>query len=356
MFPRQGGPDPPDTVLKDITDKTDFSTLSQDKKSKIFRAAVTKLASSQGSVGKELKHVISNLLTAYNELNKNNNDLKSKNNSLIQQINDLKKPAIPPAGPSDRSWSNVVSGQPKKPDEFVVIISHKSTEPDLNLRKLVDNLLYPVKKQIAIVRDRTRNGKYIIVLKNEIQQSIVFNKLKSDPILECSIPSKKIPTLIIREVPKELSEAEIKSELCENEDLKENEVTIKKVIANKNFKTNRVKVNFSKEATIKIIRNQEVKIRSHCKPIAIDWGLIFCNNCGKPGHFHKDLNGTVTCKSSHKHCSHCDGDHYMNECQHKNDRSKAKCTLCKGNHRAYHPTCPERLKLINKIRDRFIDF
>lgn len=351
--------EPPDVVLKEINEKTDITALSKERKAKIFKAAITKLSTQQGTVGKELKHIINNLLIAYNDVNKKNAELQAKIESLNQQVNDLKKPAIPPVTQNERLWSKVhlptTNTQQKKRDEFVVIIGNNSTESDLDLRKTVDNILYPIKKQIAITSDRVRNGKYVVALKTKEQQNIVYNKLKSDPILECSLPTKKIPTLIIREVPKEMTEEEIKNELCDNEDLNPNDITIKKILSNKNFKTNRVKVNFSKQATIEILKKQEVKIRAHCKPVEIDWGLIYCRNCGKPGHFHKDLEGKVTCKSKRPHCSHCDGEHSFEDCRHKDDRSKAKCSNCKGNHRSYSLNCPERHKLINKIKDRFID-
>jgi hypothetical protein len=174
-------------------------------------------------------------------------------------------------------------------------------------------------------------------------------------MIECKMPEKRIPSIKIKEIETYLTKEEILAELEDKEELDIGNTTIKVLLKNEKFKTNRAIVNFKKEDTVRIAEKGYVKIGLKIHPIEVDYNIVQCKNCNKYGHYHKTKDGGSTnCRSKIKICVHCTGNHVLSDCPVKNERSKAKCSNCKGNHRAYDSKCPRRYEILKKIKEKFI--
>lgn len=350
-----------ESILDKVSERTDIAAFSRAKKKQLFAEAVTRLKTHKGAIGESLKHVITNMKRAHEEECRLNQEMNRRNEELEQQIKQLteenkrlqsaKSNQLPGYNPT---WgSSRVTREEKK--EYLVIVESTSKEANIDLNELIDDKLESVAERITITNTKIRNEKLIINLQDEQQQKLVEEKLKNDAQINCRLPSKKIASIIIKDVSRKMSDDSLLNKIKANGDLKHPErATIIKRITNVKYKTDRIKINFDREDTTTIIRANEIKIGARIHQIEVDYGLIQCRNCGKFGHFHKDKEGkNITCRSKKKHCSHCDQDHHIGDCQVSSQRSRAKCTNCGGNHRHYDDRCPKKIEALNRVKQRF---
>lgn len=336
--------------------------FSRSKKQQLFNEAVVRLRTHKGAIGESLKHVISNMKRAHEEECKKNQELNKRVEELEQLIKQQteenerlrsEKSSQPPG--YNPNWGNARTPAASDKKEYLVIIESTSKDANIDLNELIDDKLESVAEQISITNTKIRNEKLIINLKDEQQQKLVQEKLKNDAQVNCSLPAKKIATIIIKDVSRRMTEESLLNKIKANGDLKHPErATIIKRISNVKYKTDRIKINFDRADTASIVRANEIKIGARIHKIEVDYGLIQCRNCGKFGHFHKDKEGKeITCKSKKKHCSHCDQDHHIADCQVSSQRSRAKFTNCGGNHRHYDDRCPKKIEALNRVKLRF---
>ncbi|RNA22983.1 reverse transcriptase [Brachionus plicatilis] len=68
-------------------------------------------------------------------------------------------------------------------------------------------------------------------------------------------------------------------------------------------------------------------------PWTFDPKPVQCHNCSKIGHTQ------MTCCDTKPTCPICTGEHTLQNCQYKDDKSKHKCINCKENHPAFSKSC-----------------
>ena len=359
-------------LLEKFTVNTDLDVYSERKKLKLFEAASTAMNESKGTMSKEMKKLVDHMVKSFKKMCEENEKLKMNNRELMserekiiedreklnetnvqlnQQLEELKQPAIPNA--NTKSYSNAVKN---KRDEFVVLVKKKRDfDGDKDLRTELIKKIKPIEKNIDIERTKFKSDTLVIHVKDTEQQRTLENCLKGDNEIECNLPKKRIPSIKIKEVDSNMDADDILRELKDKENIDIEKATVKIILKNPNYRTNRAVINLSEEDTVRISKQKRIKMGPLMHPFEIDYGVIQCKNCNKFGHFHrsKDKN-TVICKSRSPVCVHCGGEHDLKDCLCRSDRSKAKCSNCGGNHRAYDEKCTKRTEVINKVKDKFV--
>lgn len=343
-------------LLERYTINTDLDTWSEAKKILLFEAATDAIESSKGTLSQELKKLVKNMLFQLKTAKKECKQLKEEkasNERIIQELQeDQRNKETTPIYSSGRSYAEVTMN---KKEEHVIIIKSKTTNNNTDLRTEFLRKIKPIEKEIAITDQRKKGDKLVVKVKDKQQQHLICSSLENDLNIEATQPSKRIPTIKIKEVDRNYDEATILEELREKEDINTDAAVIKKIVKNLKFKTNRVIINLNAEDTLKVVRQEGIKLGPIIHPIEVDYGIIQCYKCYKFGHFHMSKDGTtVTCKSEHQICSHCGKNHKFSECNDKEERKKAKCSNCNQNHRATDTKCSKRLEVVEKMKRKFI--
>ena len=182
-----------------------------------------------------------------------------------------------------------------------------------------------------------------------------MEKIRGDARMECKAPTKQIPSILIKNLNKELTKEEILDELVENENINKEGTTVVILKSNPKFRTNRAVIRCSKEDTMKIVQKGEVKIRFMIHQIKKLYNVIQCNCCCQFNHFEYEKDKkTKLCKNM-AICLHCtSNEHMLKNCPVKDDMNKAKCVNCKGNHRSNDKKCKKRIEIENKIKAKYI--
>lgn len=340
-------------LLSQILVTTDIDNFSISKKITLFKDLAEKTKSGTGTLSKESRFVISKLCKAFIELNNENQSLKSANRRLTEENEEIVNKQKSPLSFSNQteSYSNVVQNLKST---YPVVISD-TTGAKLNIEDEVIKKLKPSCKEIDIVKIRKRDEKLIINTRNAVQQELVIEKLKEDSRFECKLPTKLIPSILIKRISKKLNENEILDEICSSEGIPKDKSSIKLLPSHPSFRTNRAILTCPSDDTLKLKQRNEVKIGFMIHPISMIYNVIQCYGCHGFNHFEfsKDKSSR-TCKSTAK-CGFCASDqHKFKDCPIKNDSTKAKCCNCNGNHPSNHKECPKRKEIIKKIKVRYI--
>lgn len=170
--------------------------------------------------------------------------------------------------------------------------------------------------------------------------------MKSNYSVECHAPTKRIPAIRISEVDKNMQKDDILEEFESKEGINRSAANVEIILNNTKYRTNRAIVMLSEDDTKRLLKKGEVKMGLKIHPIEPDFGIVQCKRCNKFGHFEKSKDkSSIQCKHEEPVCVHC---------KVKDDRTKAKCSNCKANHRAYDVRCPRRAEVINKLKEKFI--
>ena len=239
-------------------------------------------------------------------------------------------------------------------EQFVVVVKPKPGESQVNLKREMFSKLRPIEKEVDIINSREKNGSLVVYVRNKEQQEKINKQLKNNPKIDSSLPTKRIPSIMIKEVDPSYTETDILNELEEKESIDKAAATVRAILKNPKFKTNRAIINLSKEDTINVAKKGSVKIGPVIHPIEADYRIIQCKNCNGFGHFHKSKDGSETICKSKRACVHCSKDHDLNECPIKQQAKQARCSGCNGNHRAYDKRCPKWQAIIGKVKQRFV--
>ena len=357
---------PPDKKCQfdSYTTKTDLSHPNYNHKTRaaLFDSAVQHIESARGQMSTEMKKIVKQMSEYYkasvNEINGLRATMKQQEEQierLQKENNDLKSNPVPAHASNSPTYAQATKN---KQEQFVVVVKPrekaKPGENQINLKRELFAKLRPVERDVDIINSREKNGSLVVFVKNKEQQEIVNKQLENNPKVESSLPTKRIPSIIIKEVDPSYSESDILDELEAKENVNRSATTIRVILKNPKFKTNRVIINFNKEDTVRIAQQGAVKLGPVIHPIELDYRIIQCKNCNGFGHFHKSKDGAETICKSKKACVHCSKEHDLNDCPHKTQPQQAKCSGCNGNHRAYDKRCPKWQTIISKVKPRFI--
>jgi cell division septum initiation protein DivIVA len=294
------------------------------------------------------------MLHTIKELIKENKKLKTDLKKVQTELDQKRSSEIGNYRPStnENSYSNVL--QNKKKENVVIIKKKDENDVCYDLFKEADANLNKIKNLVLINNIKRNKSNLILNAVNEDQQKKIIEELSKSNKLIVKRNSKLIPSILIKEVSKELGEDDIVREIAENEGVDEESLKIKKIISNLKFKTNRILVNFSEKDTIKIVNKGVVKIGYMCCPIEKIYNPIQCFKCFKYGHRCINKNGEEICRSK-KICPKCANEHEENEtCPAEDDTRKIKCSNRKRSHEARSRLCSKRTEVIDKLKTRFI--
>jgi hypothetical protein len=183
---------------------------------------------------------------------------------------------------------------------------------------------------------------------------MMIEKVKKNVNLKCEVPQKKIPTIMIMKINKNIKEEELIEEICKNNDLQKDSITVRLLPSNKKFNTNRATLKCREEDTIRLVAKNEIKIKFMIHPIKKLYNFVQCNKCYGFGHFAESKEGVETCSRTKK-CAHCgEDDHVIEECSLKESKDRARCLNCKGNHRSNDRNCSKRIEILSKLKYRYI--
>lgn len=358
--------EPPDkkSQFESYSVRTDISHPNFNHKSRaaLFESAAQHIENARGQMSAEMKKIVKQMSEYYKASTAENNQLRATLKQREERVQNLEKeiselrnpiPAIAPGQRTGSSYASIVSGSR---EQFAVLVKPKEKpkqgEQPIDLKRELITKLKPVERQVDIINSRSKNGTLVVYVKNKEQQELVNQHLVNDLKMESSLPTKRIPSIMIKEVDPSLSETDILDQLEEKEGINKAAATVKVILKNPKFRTNRVVVNCNKEDTVRLAQQGSVKMGPVIHPIELDYRIIQCKNCNGFGHFHKSKDGTeIICKSK-KACVHCSKEHELAECPHK--QQQAKCSGCNGNHRAYDKRCPKWQTIVNKVKPRFV--
>lgn len=347
-----GSPPEGKQLLDKFNSTTDIDSWSHQKKVKLFDHASKEISGSKGSLSKEMRKIAEHMASQYKKLLTKYNQAKEVNDKLNEEISGLKNRATT----SDQFKPRYANALKNKKTEYVVLVKKAAgSEEHTDIRSELFKNLKPVEKEVDILRTMKRNDTLVVQVRNEEQQKTVVNRMKSNAQINCNVPSKRIPAIKISEIDKTWKKEDILGELEDKENINRQDATVKIILNNPKYRTNRAIVMLNEKDTKSILMKQEVKMGLKIHPIEPDYGVVQCKQCNKYGHFHMSKDKTtVQCKSKDPICVHCGGAHELKNCRSKEDKSKAKCTNCSGNHRAYDARCPRRSEVIEKMKEKFI--
>lgn len=345
-------------ILESFTCTTDVDSWSDSKKWKLFNQASREINGAKGTLSKELKKVTEHMASHFKKCLIKMNQLQEENNKLKEENDELKKNAVSTTSAATETdpflprYANTVKN--KKPEYVVLVKKAAGAEEKSDLRTELFKDLKAVETNVDILRTMKRNETLVVQVRSEEQQKAVINQMKNNNQVECNLPSKRIPSIKISEIDKNMSKEDILLELESKENIKREDAQVKIILNNTKYRTNRAIVALNEEDTTRLLRKREVKMGLKIHPVEPDYGVVQCKKCNKYGHFHmsKDKSAEL-CKSKDPVCVHCGGAHDLKDCKVKENRSRAKCSNCAGNHRAYDARCPRRAEVIEKLKLKF---
>lgn len=342
-------------IYSNLNNSSAITDLTIEKKIALFQVCKADLEPSRTKT---------NVKIVYNEMMKTINFLINKNKQLeaklqeatakveesSKKLNQLPSNIIQPNS-AYSSYSNALQNKPK---EHIVIIRKKDENSQIDLAKEANKKLMQLKREIEVKSIKSNKYSVIVTTKEEQQVPLIINSIEKSTTLQARKPSKKIPTILIKEIDKSLTLEEILDEIAENEKIKKDDIVVKKFIANSKYNTNRLLVNFRADDTQRIVDQLFVKVGYRCCPIEKCVNPMQCYNCFKYGHIHKDREGNTTC-TGQTTCPSCSGNHQQNEeCPAKNDNAKLKCVNCKENHDSRSFRCKKRISITNDLLSKCI--
>lgn len=258
---------------------------------------------------------------------------------------------LPPQSSSYRSYTDCVKNKPIEHPVIIRVAESVSNKESIDLKKAVFDQLKPIKSKIEVMKVNRSKDSLILKVRSSEQQTLMIEKLKSQPTIQADKPKDRIPSILITEIErepdldsKEKVEKFIMSELVANEGVKEENTKIKVTMCNPKFHTIRCIINFDSPTTKAILSKGYVKIGYKICPVTRTLRVIQCGHCLKFGHFEKNKDGSTACRSKSPSCNFCAGNHSEEQCN--KDKSKPenkKCLNCGKSHTANYRNCEARL-------------
>lgn len=340
--------------LKKDTDPKDFNKFNLNDKIQLFDMIIEEMCSESSKVKVAFKPAIRNLFDTFKKVVNENKQLRENQqnqrypSSQQSQINS-KFESYAKAARNEIKQNTVIIKKLEKSEENGNLELDDFDLKDETMRKL--NL---IKTKIDVTKIKVTNNNVIINTKDEEQLKLIKKELEKDKKLKVNEPMMRIPSVMIKEIDKSLTEERVITEICESNNVNRKDCKVIKFITDPKFRTNRMLINFRMEDTKRLVEQNYVKIGYMCCPIETRCKLIHCHCCLKFGHRYKDVDGKITCRSNIQKCSHCAGDHKYEDCQVKNDSTKAKCIHCNGNHGSTYGKCPKRMQVLDNLKAKCI--
>ena len=281
--------------------------------------------------------------------------LSVKNRKLQDQIRAATSNPVNSAANQSSIYSSYSKCVQNKPTEHSVIIKVADSvgnKDSIDLKKTVFEQLKSVKSKIDVIKiNRTRDS-LIFKARNIDQQTLMIEKLKNQPSIQADKPKERIPSILISEIErehdldsKEKIEKFIMSELAANEGIKEENAKIKITMCNPKFYTIKFYIiNFDAPTTKAILNKGHVKIGYKICPVAKMVKVIQCGRCQRFGHFEKNKDSSLACRSKEPSCNFCAGNHSEDQCsKDKTKPENRKCLNCGKCHTAIFRNCEARV-------------
>lgn len=329
--------------------KADMVTSRAKDKQKIVYSSATKLINAlineNNKLKSSLKEKEDNLKKAEEEIM----SLKSEvENSLIPSQSEGRTAK---GNPIYTSYAKAVSN---KKIENVVMFRKKNDGDVFSLINEVKNSLNPIKDEIEVTSIQNKGSTVVIKTRDEDQIKKIKKSLSNSIKIEAKEPYKSIPSILIKDIDKELTRDQVIEEIERSEKIDKENIRIKKFIEDSRFKTNRLLVNFKEEDTVRIVKQGFIKINWMCCPIEKRVNVIQCFNCFRYGHRNKNRDGTANCRNETK-CPMCAGVHNSeDQCPAKIDKTKCKCVNCNQCHDSRSFKCEKRREINDKLLNKCI--
>lgn len=350
--------------LKKETHQSEYNKYNLRDKIQLFKLVIEDMCDEGSKIKLIYKPVIKNLLETVEKIATENKQLKESQESdkmkIVNYENQLKQPKPNDNQPKKYESYAKATKNEKKQNLIIVKKLEKSEQngnlhtDEFDLKAETMKKLREIEDDIDVTKIQVRNDNVIINTRDEHQLELIKNALEKENKLKADKPTPRIPSIIIKEIDKELTEEQVIEQICKKNGIKREDCKVKKFINDGNFHTNRMLINFRLEDTKRIIDQEHVRIGFMLCPVEARYKITQCHCCLKFGHRHKDVNGKITCRSNAQKCSHCAGDHKFEDCQDKNDKNKAKCVNCNGKHRSTDGRCEKKKEVTEKVKSKCI--
>ncbi|PSN35596.1 hypothetical protein C0J52_20450, partial [Blattella germanica] len=225
-----------------------------------------------------------------------------------------------------------------------------------NITSLIRESVDPRALQVGISKMKNlANNAILVECQNKNDCEILEKEIKKITVIQTEKPKKKLPTMLIKYVPKDVTDAELKNTLLHQNNLshlEESEMNIK--FTKKTFDDSRhLVIEVSPNLRREILTLNKIKL-NWCVCSVEDFILVTrCFKCLGFGHTSKFCEGNQTCVN-------CAEEHHWKECD---SRLSNRCTNCMKasafikddnkklsiNHSAFSNECP-RLHRIQGIK------
>jgi hypothetical protein len=258
-----------------------------------------------------------------------------------------------------------------KERHVVIIKPSDNTKTSKETKNLVKQSLKPRQLKIGIKSTKfaSKGGLVVECQTPEECDTLSEEITKNITGLNVERPTKKRPTIIVRNINPNISEKELLDCILEN-----NKEISDYLMSSKSDINNEIKLRFKfRKQTTKmsdkycleispilrktIMKSKTLFICWELCPVEDSLPIVRCFKCNGFGHKSNQ------CKSSDEICGHCNGGHKTSECQ--SDKSRSHCCNCEKsnknpklraklqtNHSSYSQSCPSLIRIKNLIKSR----
>lgn len=302
------------TVYDKLKSVNELDSLGKSEKLCLYEIGSSDLKDARTKV--QIQVLYKDLLKMYKSAVKSIENLEESLSAKKKEIVDLKNSAITKES-SSQMWSNQSSSHLDKysnyadavkneQKESIVIVRKKADDDRIDLFKETDTTLTKLKKDVMIKKIVNKKFSVIVKTANDLQRDKIIEEINKSESISANKEHVKIPSILIKDINKDLKESDIIEELAINEGIDKNSLRVKKLIENTRYKTNRIIINFKIDDTKRIIRNGYVKLGYYCCPIEPIFNRCYC--CGSYYHQMKNKQGELVCntaKRKKKVCFKC---------------------------------------------------
>lgn len=342
--------------LEDLTTTTDLSSISSAQQLDLFEQLTNYVKTS--NMKNDYKPLVGLMLDTIKaqstKIKKLEDQVKAVTSSPIAP------PSIQASNRNYSSFSNCTQGKQVEHPVVIRVAESISDKESIDLKKVVFEQLKPIKNKIEVIRVNKSRDSLILKVRDSEQQALMIDKLKSQPTISADKPKVKLPSILITEIERESDlhkkediEEFITSELVANEGIKKENIKFKVTMCNPKFYTIKCIVNLDAASTKAVLNKGYVKIGYKICPVLRTLKAVQCTRCLKFGHFEKNKDGTIACRSKSPSCNFCSGNHPEDQCtKDKTKPENKKCFNCGKCHTADYRNCEKRVERERELLSR----
>ncbi|XP_048484022.1 uncharacterized protein LOC125490052 [Plutella xylostella] len=244
---------------------------------------------------------------------------------------------------------------PPRPNHTLIISSSDQNQTGDNLIDRIAVALDTKKTGAKVDRIRkAKNQKVVLSCGTSEDLNLIHKRVQMDKGLRVQVAKAGNPLIIIKDVLKVHTDAEIvehllaqNKQLLQGQDLKECTMKVRYRKKARNTHECHPVLEVSPLAHKRLIEAGKVYIGLQRRPVADQSPLVQCTKCLGFGHTK------AICRETEDLCSHCGGKHTWEKCQVRLDRLPPTCKNCSASangerndlsHNAFSSECPERTK------------